>query len=100
MALVTSITNPAGLPVIVGEQGMVENGGFASVAIDYTELGKMTGKMAVEILLNGQDISTMPIGYTEDPTLIINQTAADELGVQVPEEVMSKATVVNTVAAQ
>lgn len=100
MALVSSITNPAGLPTIVGEQGMVENGGFASVAIDYNEIGQMAGKMAADILLNGKKPGEIPIGYTENPTLIINPDAAEELGIKVPEEVLSKAEMVKTVVAQ
>jgi putative ABC transport system substrate-binding protein len=97
MPLVSSITNPAGLPLIVGEQGMVEGGGLASVAVSYSDLGKMTGKMAAEILLNGADPATMPIEYTENPQLIVNPDAAAELGIVIPTEVMDKAEQVNTV---
>ncbi len=95
MPLVTSITNPAGLPVIVGETGMVNGGGLASVAIDYTELGKLTGKMAAQII-EGADIKTMPIQYTENPELVINETAAAELGITIPDDIKAEATVVNT----
>lgn len=97
MPLVSSITNPAGLPVIVGEQGMVEGGGLASVAVSYSDLGEMTGKMAVEVLLNGADTATMPIGYTENPQLIVNPSAAAELGIEIPAEVLDNAEQVNTV---
>ncbi len=96
MPLVSSITNPKKLPLIVGEQGMVEGGGLASVAVDYTELGKLTGTMAVDIF-NGADIKTMPIQYAPNPQLIINETAAAELGITIPDEVKSSAEVVNTV---
>lgn len=97
MPLVTSITNPKGLPVFVGEQGMVEGGGLASVGINYTSLGEATGKMAADIL-GGADISTMPIQYDNNPELIINKTAADELGITFPDEVLANAKVVNTVS--
>ncbi|MDO5388129.1 MAG: ABC transporter substrate-binding protein [Clostridia bacterium] len=97
MPLVSSITNPAGLPVIVGESGMVEGGGLASVAIDYTDLGKLTGKMAVQII-EGADIKTMPIQYAENPQLVINETAAAELGITIPDDVKASAEVVNTSA--
>lgn len=95
MPLVTSITNPAGLPVIVGETGMVNGGGLASVAIDYTNLGKLTGQMAVQ-LIEGADIKTMAIQYDENPELVINETAADELGITIPEDIKSKATLATT----
>lgn len=95
MPLVSSITNPAGLPVIVGESGMVEGGGLASVAIDYTDLGHLTGEMAVEII-EGADIKTMPIRYAENPELVVNETAAAELGITIPDDIKASATVVNT----
>ena len=97
MPLVSSITNPAGLPLIVGEQGMIEGGGLASVAVNYTDLGEMTGKMAVDILVNGVDPAAMPIGYTENPQLIINPTAAEELNITIPEDILNKAEKVSTV---
>ncbi len=90
MPLLSSITNSKGLPVIVGEEGMVQGGGLASVAIDYTELGKLTGKMAVDIF-NGKDIKTMPIQYTENPQLVVNKKVADEMGITIPDDVASKA---------
>ncbi len=95
MKLVSSISNPAGLPLFVGEQGMVEGGGLASVGINYNELGKLTGKMAADIL-SGADIKTMPIQYTENPELIINETAASELGITIPDDVKNEAKIVNT----
>lgn len=95
MPLVTSITNPAGLPVIVGETGMVDGGGLASVAIDYTDLGKLTGKMAAQII-EGADIKTMPIQYAENPELVINETAADELGITIPDDIKATAILATT----
>ncbi len=95
MPLVSSITNPAGLPVIVGESGMVGGGGLASVAIDYTDLGNLTGKMAAQ-LIEGADIKTMAIQYAENPELVINETAAAELGITIPDDIKAVATVANT----
>lgn len=93
--LVTSITTPAGIPIIVGETGMISGGGLASVTIDYNELGKLTGAMAAKII-EGADIKTMPIQYTENPELVVNEKAATELGITIPDDIKSKATVINT----
>ena len=95
MPLVASITNPAGMPVIVGEMGLVNNGGLASVAIDYTSLGKQTGEMAVEII-KGADIKSMPIQYMKNPQLVINEDVAAELGINVPEDIKANAKIVKT----
>ena len=44
------ITETAKLPIFAGEGGMTKEGCFASVAIDYYELGKIAGNMAADIL--------------------------------------------------
>ncbi len=95
MPLVSSITNPAGVPVIVGEQGMLEGGGLASVTISYTDLGKTTGEMAVK-LIEGADISTMPIGYAPNPELMINTDTIADLGITIPADIEASATKVTT----
>ncbi|MCD2492883.1 ABC transporter substrate-binding protein [Lacrimispora sp. NSJ-141] len=83
MATVAMVTNANGLPCIVGEEGMVANGGLATYGLDYTTLGKMAGEMAVDILKNGKDVSAMPIQYisAKDCTLAVNSDVAAELDV-------------------
>jgi len=83
MATVTMVATDNGLPVICGEEGMVNAGGLATYGIDYYQLGYMAGEQAVEILVNGADISQMPIGYlsADKCALSTNQEAADALGI-------------------
>ena len=50
MPTVSMIATDNGLPIICGEQGMVDAGGLATYGIDYYQLGYMAGQMAVEIL--------------------------------------------------
>ena len=38
MATVAQVTNANGLPCIVGEEGMVSNGGLATYGLDYYNL--------------------------------------------------------------
>ena len=85
MAQVASIVNEAGIPTVVGEVGMVENGALASVSINYEELGRRAGEMAVEILENGADPAEMPIEQmsADECDLVYNQATADLLGVDV-----------------
>ncbi|MCI8466485.1 MAG: ABC transporter substrate-binding protein [Lachnospiraceae bacterium] len=92
MATVTMITNANGLPCIVGEENMVANGGLATYGLDYFALGKMAGAMAVDILENGTDISTMPVQYinAKDCSLAVNSKAAQELNVSL-DGVMDRA---------
>jgi len=94
MPLVTSIAVPAKVPVIVGEQGMVEGGGLASVGINYNNLGYMTGEMAVEILKDGKQPKNMPIRYVTDNDLLINKTTMEDIGITIPEEIMKDAVII------
>ena len=83
MATVTMVANDNGLPTICGEEGMVDAGVLATYGINYYEIGYMAGEMAVDILVNGADVSTMPIGYlsADKCTLKTNQETADMLNI-------------------
>ena len=85
MPTVSMIATENKLPVICGEQGMCENGGLATYSIDYKELGKLAGQMAVEILTEGKKPADMPIAYypTDKLQLIVNDEVAAELGIDV-----------------
>lgn len=85
MATVGMVATENGIPVICGEEGMVNAGGLATYGIDYYQLGYMAGEQAVDILVNGADISTMPIGYlpAEKCALTVNEENAAALGIDV-----------------
>lgn len=83
MPTVAMIANANGLPTIVGEEGMCTAGGLATYTIDYTELGKVAGEMAVKILTEGTSPAEMPIEYYPDDKLrlVVNEETAAELGI-------------------
>ena len=54
--------------------------------ISYYDLGKATGEMAVKILKDGEDISTMPIEYAPNFTKEYNADICAELGIEVPDD--------------
>ncbi|MDR3284920.1 MAG: ABC transporter substrate-binding protein [Treponema sp.] len=84
MPTVAMVANSAKTPIFCGEEGMVNNGGFATYGINYYELGKLTGKMAVDILKNGKKPAEMPIQYVEKFDFTVNEQVAKELGIIVP----------------
>ena len=88
MESVKNITQPAKIPVICGEGGMVQSGGTASVAIDYYTLGYRAGEMAYEIMVNGADPATTPIGFmtADDMELIINEENVAAIGLTIPDD--------------
>ena len=57
---------------------------YASLAIDYYELGKETGKMAAQILLGQAEVSDLEV-KTLTPTVVYNKDLCNQLGISVPE---------------
>ena len=70
-------------PLIAGESGICSGCGIATLSIDYYDLGYATGEMAVKILKDGADISTMPIAYIpeEKITKKYNKEICQDLGI-------------------
>ena len=98
MSAVAQVSNANGIPCIVGESGMVENGGLATYGIDYYELGKLAAKQAVDILNGDATAAETPVAYlaAEDCVLTINKSVADELGIEIPEDLAKDAEMVET----
>ncbi len=86
MATVAMVANPAKLPVICGEEGMVKAGGLATYGINYYELGKQTAKQAVAILKDGAKPAEMPIEYLDKCDLTVNQDTAKAIGITMPAD--------------
>lgn len=73
-----------GIPVYGSEVEQVEKGCLASVSIDYEALGRKTASLAAEIL-NGADVSKVPVVTIRDTTPVINKTVASSFGIKIPE---------------
>jgi putative ABC transport system substrate-binding protein len=87
---VIKVANDNKIPVIGSESGQVEAGAIATKGIDYKDLGKQTGRVAVEVI-NGKKPQDIPIKGSENVSLIINQKAADTIGLTIPKELLDKA---------
>ena len=80
-AVVGTICTEQNVPVYTSYGGAVC---YASLAIDYYELGAATGKMAAEILLNGKTPADIEIA-TLTPTVSYNEELCAQLGIAVPQ---------------
>ena len=85
MTIVSGVCEPAGIPVICGEEGMCSGGGLATVSISYYDIGTACGEMAYDILVNGADISKIPVGYSQNPVKKYNADYAAAIGFTMPE---------------
>jgi putative ABC transport system substrate-binding protein len=86
MPVIAQVTTAAKLPLIVGEENMMKAGGLATYGINYYELGKQTGAMAVDILKTGKKPAAMPIQYLEKADLSVNTATASAIGVTIPAD--------------
>ncbi|WP_373215635.1 ABC transporter substrate-binding protein [Ruminococcus sp. 5_1_39BFAA] len=84
--IINNICLPAQVPVIAGEEGICTGCGVATLSISYYDLGKATGEMAVRILKDGEDISTMPVEYAPNFTKEYNADICAELGIEIPDD--------------
>lgn len=84
--VINNVCLPAGIPVIAGEQGICAGCGVATLSISYYDIGYTAGEMAVDILENGTDISTMEIKSAPNVTKMYNETICSELGITVPDD--------------
>ena len=82
---INNVAQPAGVPIITGEEGICKGCGVATLSISYYELGRTTGEMAVKILTGEADVSAMPIEYYPNPVKEYNPDIASALGVTIPE---------------
>lgn len=73
----------AKVPVYCGADSMVNDGGFATIGINYEDLGKETANMADQVL-KGAKAGDIPVKvFKENLQTIVNQETADALGITV-----------------
>ena len=81
-----AIKSAAKKPIIAGEEGICKACGVATLSIDYYELGRTTGEMAVKILKGEADISTMAIEYYPNPVKKYNPEMVSLYNLTIPSD--------------
>ncbi|MCI9080501.1 MAG: ABC transporter substrate-binding protein [Lachnospiraceae bacterium] len=81
---IKNVVVPAGVPLFAGEAGLCV-AGVATLSISYYDIGKLTGEMAYEILVNGKDAGTMDIQTAPNVTKLYNKEICETLNITVPE---------------
>lgn len=94
LAALTEAAIEAGIPVFSADFTSVSDGTvFMAWGFDYYKMGLASGKMVVEIL-KGANTDDMAVRFMTDPSdisLYINLDVADQLGIDVPEDLQEKA---------
>ena len=89
---IANVVLASNTPVIAGESGLCKGCGVATLSIDYYELGKITGQMAVKILTGEADVSTMPIQFAPSVTKQANMANCQKLNITLPSDYTALAT--------
>lgn len=77
----------ANTPFFVGADSMVEDGGLATVGIDYADLGKETANM-VDQILKGEKAGDIAVKvFKDDLNVYVNKKVLEKLGMELPESV-------------
>lgn len=84
--VINNICVPAGIPVIAGEEGICTGCGVATLSISYYDIGYKAGEMAYEIMVEGADVSTMPVEFAPQVTKKYNAANCEALNITVPED--------------
>lgn len=84
--LINNIAEPAGIPIIAGEEGICKGCGIATLSISYYDIGVAAANQAYEILVNGKDPAEMDIAFSETFVKEYVKSRADELKITVPED--------------
>lgn len=83
--VINNICQPAGVPIIAGEEGICAGCGVATLSINYYDIGYKAGEMGYEILVNGADITKMEIATAENVTKKYDADRCKELNITIPE---------------
>lgn len=83
--IVNNIAEPAGIPIIAGEEGICSGCGIATLSIDYYDIGYQAGEMAAKILSEKADPGTMEIEFADNVEKKYVPQRCDALGITIPD---------------
>ena len=94
VSLITDKATAAKKIVFGAEAAHVKGGALITQGVSYYEIGKEAGKMAIEILKNGKKPSEIKFKTMPLSEIVVNGKTLAALGISLPEDVKSKAKMV------
>ena len=83
---INNVALNAGKPIVCGEENLCKGCGVATLSISYHDIGFACGEMAAEILLDGADVSAMPVQFAPQFTKEFNADICAALNITVPDD--------------
>ena len=77
-----------GIPVYCGADSMVADGGFATIGVDYVQLGGQVASI-VERVANGEQPEDIPYETLADYARFVNLQAADRVGMEISDDILA-----------
>ena len=94
VSLITDKATAAKKIVFGAEAAHVKGGALITQGVSYYEIGKEAGKMAIDILKNGKKPSEIKFKTMPLNEIVVNEKTLAALGISLPEDVKSKAKMV------
>lgn len=85
MSTYIDIAYQKGIPVYCGADSMVADGGFATVGVDYVQLGKQVASMILQIA-DGTKPEELPYETLSEYAKYVNLQAADTIGITLSDD--------------
>jgi putative ABC transport system substrate-binding protein len=90
MPVVVERANEAKKIVIATDEGSVINGALYTKGIDFYDLGKEAGKLAVQILKDGKKPSDLEVVTLKPTNLVFNKKTMEAIGITLPEKLKNE----------
>ncbi len=80
--------------VVCGEEGMLKNGGHVTLSVDYFELGRKCGNIAVSIIKGEKKPNEIPVATMtkEECVYVMSSKNISDTGITLPDSVKTKFT--------
>jgi putative ABC transport system substrate-binding protein len=88
---VVKVSEENQIPLFAADVATVERGAIGTPGIDYYQLGRECGQVAARIL-KGESPADIPVKKVDMTDLFLNPSAAERMGVTIPQPVLDKAT--------
>ncbi|MDR2367477.1 MAG: ABC transporter substrate-binding protein [Deltaproteobacteria bacterium] len=83
------------IPLYPAEADSLAKGGCLTLSLDYYELGRQTGDIAVKILKDGVKPADIPVELQKNFKLVYNPAYLGQIGLTLPKSVQDRATEVS-----
>ncbi|OOS23625.1 ABC transporter substrate-binding protein [Moraxella pluranimalium] len=84
------VAKEAKIPLISADTSTVKRGAVAALGVNYTDLGKESGKIIAKVL-KGEKPEAIPVYISQNLDLYVSKKHAEEQGVTLPQAVLDRA---------